>query len=63
MLEIGLGLIERANREFLGYGTMPKTSNLRKDEPDPVAGLSPGAKLSEDCVVDGPLRVEEAVGL
>ena len=40
---------------------MAKTGDLRKDKPDPVAGLSSGPQLSEDCVVDGFLRGEEAV--
>ena len=40
---------------------MAKTSDLRKDKPDPVAGLSSGPQLSEDCVVDGCLGGEEAV--
>ena len=38
-----------------------KTGDLRKDEPDPVAGLSPGPQLIKDCVVDGLLGGEEAV--
>jgi hypothetical protein len=38
-----------------------KAGDLRKDKPDPVTGLSPGTKLSEDSVVDGRLGGEEAV--
>lgn len=61
MSQICLGLIERANGELLGYGTVTKTRNLRKDKPDPVAGLSPGAEFGKDCLVGGFLRGEEAV--
>jgi len=45
----------------LCHRTMPKTDDLRKDEPDPVARLSPGPQLSKDCVIDALLRVEEAL--
>jgi hypothetical protein len=38
-----------------------KTSNLWKDEPDPVAGLSSGSQLSENCLVDELLGVEKAL--
>ncbi len=61
MLQIGLGLVEGANGELLCHRTMPETGDLWKDKPDPVTGLSAGSKLSEDCVVDGLLRGEEAV--
>lgn len=54
-------LIKRANGELLRHAAVTKTGNLRKDEPDPVAGLSPGAKFSEDCGVGGYLGGEEAV--
>lgn len=40
---------------------MAKTGDLRKDEPDPVAGLSPGLEFSKDCVVGVHLGGEEAV--
>ena len=61
MLQVGLGLVERGDGELLRRAAVTKTGNLRKDEPDPVAGLSSGSQLSKDCVVDGRLRVEEAV--
>ena len=61
MLQIGLGFIERRDGELLRHRTVSKPGDLRKDEPDPVAGLSSGSQLSKDCVVDGRLRVEEAV--
>lgn len=41
--------------------TVPKTGDLRKDKPDPVAGLSPGPQLIKDCVIDALLRVEKAL--
>lgn len=44
-----------------GHGTVSKTGNLRKDEPDPVAGFPSGAEFSEDGVVGGFLVGEEAV--
>lgn len=41
--------------------TVPKAGNLRKDEPDPVAGLSPSAEFGKDGVVGGSLGGEEAM--
>jgi len=40
---------------------VPKTGDLRKDKPDPVAGLSSGSEFGEDDVIDAFLRVEKAV--
>lgn len=54
-------LVEGANGELVGHFTVTKTGDLRKDKPDPVTGLSSGAKLSQDCVIDTLLCVEEAV--
>jgi hypothetical protein len=56
-------LIKRANGELLGHCTVTKPGDLRKDEPDPVAGLSPGPEFSRDCVIDGLLGGEKAVGV
>ena len=61
VLQIGLGLIDGANGELLRHPTPTETGDLRKDEPDPVAGLSPGPQLIKDCVVDGLSGGEEAV--
>lgn len=61
MLEVCLGLIKGDDGELLCHFTMTKTSDLRKNEPDPVTSLSPGSKFIEDCVVDGSLGGEEAV--
>ena len=61
MLQISLGLGEGGNGKLPRHFTVTKTGDLRKDEPDPMAGLSPGQEFSEDCVVDGLLGVEEAV--
>lgn len=61
MLEIGLGLVDGANGELLCHAAVTKTGDLRKDEPDPMTRLSPGAKLSKDRVVAGRLGGEEAV--
>lgn len=40
---------------------MTKPGDLRKDKPDPVAGLSLGLQLRKDGVIDALLRVEKAV--
>lgn len=61
MFQIGVGFIERGDGKLLCHRAVAKTGDLRKDEPDPVAGLPPSAKLSEDCVVDPLLRAEEAL--
>jgi len=61
VLQVGLGLIKRGDGELLRHCTVAKTGNLRKDEPDPMAGLSSGSEFSEDGVVGGCLGVEEAV--
>lgn len=61
MLEVGLSFVEGCDGALLRHCTVTKTGDLRKDEPDPVAGLSPGAKLSEDRVIDPLLGVEKAV--
>ena len=61
MLQIGFGLVERGNGKLLCHSTVTKASDLRKDEPDPVAGLSPSPELSNDCVIDVLLRVEKAL--
>lgn len=46
---------------MLHHATVAKTDNLRKDEPDPVAGLSSGPEFGKDCVAGGRLGGEEAV--
>lgn len=46
---------------MLRHAAVTKTSDLRKDEPDSVAGLSSGVKFNEDGVLDGRLGGEEAV--
>ena len=56
-------LIKRANGELLRHATVTKIGDLRKEEPDPVAGLSPGAEFSEDCVIYALLGVKETVGV
>lgn len=61
MLQVGLGFIERGDGKLLCHRAVAKTGDLRKDEPDPVARLSSGSKLSEDGVVDGRLGGEKAV--
>lgn len=61
MLQVGLGLIERGERELLRHCTVTKSSDLRKDEPDPVTRFSSGAKFSADDVISGCLGGEEAV--
>jgi len=38
-----------------------KSGDLRKDEPDPVTGLSPGSEFREDGVIGMRLGVEEAL--
>ena len=60
-MQVGLGLIERVNGELLRRSAATKASDLRKDKPDPMTGLSPGSELSEDCVIHALLRVEKAV--
>ena len=42
MLEVSLSLVEGSDGELLRHYAVSKTSDLRKDKPDPVAGLSPG---------------------
>lgn len=61
VLEVCFSFVEGRDGELLRHRTVTKTSNLRKDEPDPVAGLSSGSQLSEDCVVGRRLGVEEAL--
>ena len=53
--------MEGREGELLRHPAAAKTLDLRKDKPDPVTGLSSGAKFSEDGVVDALLRIEKAV--
>lgn len=41
VLQVGLGLIKRSDGELLCHSAVAETLDLRKDEPDPVTGLSP----------------------
>jgi len=61
VFQIGLGLVEGANGELLRHAAVTETGDLRKDKPDPVAGLSPGPQLIKDCGIDALLRVEKAL--
>ncbi len=61
VLQISFGLVERVNGKLLRHGAVTKTGDLRKDKPDPMAGLSPGPQLIKDGGIDALLRVEKAV--
>ena len=54
-------LIKRANDELLRHATVTKPDDLRKDKPDPMAGLFPVPQFVEDCVIHALLRVEKAL--
>lgn len=43
VLQVGLGLIKRSDSELLRHCAVAKTGDLRKDKPDPMAGLSSGS--------------------
>ncbi len=58
--EVGTRLVERLDRVVLGGRAAPEARDLRKDEPDPMAGLAAAPQLLEHAVVDARLRLPES---
>ena len=58
--EIGLRLVERGDREADRHRALAEACDLGKDEPHPVALLSPGLKFLTHSIVGRRLRIDEA---
>ena len=61
MSEIGPRLVERGDGEPDRRGALPEARDLGKDEPHPVALFPPRPKLPANLIIDGRLRVDEAL--
>ena len=59
MGEVAARLVQRGDGEALRLGAAPEASQLREDEPDPVALLAPAPELAQDGLVYVLLGHEE----
>ncbi|MNC52882.1 hypothetical protein D3C75_1022530 [compost metagenome] len=61
MAQIRTGFISRLQGITFGHFAVTQALQLRKDEPDPVAGFASGVEFSQDPVKERVLGVDEAL--
>lgn len=61
VLHIGFGFAQGADGVALRGRAVAEASDLRKDEPDPVAAFSARTQLAEHLLIDSGLGFEEAL--
>src|SRR5271155_648166 len=61
VLQIGLRLVHRGDRETDRHGALSQTSDLGKDEPHPMALFPSSLKLPTRLLIDRGLRVDETL--